>query len=222
MSSQLVWRRSSAKASKPWVCPAMKSTSSIGSRPVRSASSCASSNSFMTPLSAATSPPTRTWQYSLAILVSPNVVQLRQHTRAVGAGLLAEDEDRVRIREIVQQDGPLADADALGQADAGRLVTHVRAVGKIVGAEAARKKLVHKRPLVRGASGGVELGLIGVVEGVELVANHGERLIPTDRHVMVGPGIVAHRLGQTSLLLQPIVAFQLQFADSVGCKELAR
>src|SRR5262250_1287191 len=119
----------------------------------------------MTPLSAATSPPTRTWQYSLAILVSPSVAistgfwgaANRSSARSrnglnttIGTprrdalcnsvnirGLLVPgDEDRVRIREVIQKYRPFADADALGQADAGRLVTHVRAVGKIVGAEA--------------------------------------------------------------------------------------
>src|SRR5215469_12205003 len=42
------------------------------------------------------------------------VVQLSQHSRAVGAGLLPNDEDRVCIREVIQQYGPFADADARG------------------------------------------------------------------------------------------------------------
>src|ERR1700733_5023101 len=54
----------------------MKGRSSTGSPPERTADSCASRTSFITPLSAATSPPTRTWQYSLAIRVELNVTIL--------------------------------------------------------------------------------------------------------------------------------------------------
>ena len=39
---------------------------------------------------------------------------------------------------------------------------------------------------------------------------------------MVGRRIVAHRLGQPPLLLQPVVALLFQFADGMGRKELAR
>ena len=155
-------------------------------------------------------------------LAARRAVQFGQHSRAVGARVLADDENRFGIGEVVEQHGSLADADALGKADAGRLVAHVRAIGKIVRAKAAREQLVHERRLVRGASRGVELGLVRVIESVELAADQCERLIPIDRHIMVGRGIVAHRLGQTPLLLQPIVAFLFQFTDSVGRKELAR
>ena len=149
-------------------------------------------------------------------------VQLGQHPRAVGARVLADDEDRLGMREVVEQHGSLADADAFGKADAGRLVAHVRTIGKVVRAKAAREQLVHERRLVRGASRGVEFGLVRVIEGVELAADQCERLIPIDRHIMVGRGIVAHRLGQTPLLLQPVVAFLFQLTDSVGREELAR
>src|SRR5208283_1769666 len=81
--------------------------------------------------------------------------------------------------------------------------------------------LVHERRLVRGASRGVELGLVRVVESVQFAADQCERLIPSDRHIMVGRGIVAHRLGQTPLLFKPIVTFLFQFTDGMGCKEFA-
>ncbi len=149
-------------------------------------------------------------------------VQLRQHSRAVGAGILTDDEDRVGIGEVVEQHGPLADADAFRKADAGRLVAHVRAIRKVVRSETACEQLVHERRLVRGASRGVELGLVRIIKSVELAADQCERLIPTDRHIVVGRGIVAHRLRQPPLLLQPVVTFLFQFADRVGRKELAR
>ena len=39
---------------------------------------------------------------------------------------------------------------------------------------------------------------------------------------MVGRAIVAHRLGQAALLLQPVIALLFQFADGVGGEELPR
>ena len=130
MSSQAVRRRSSASASKPVVCCSMKARSSTGSPPARTAASCASRTSFIMPFSAATSPPIRTWQYSLAIRVELNVAisigscgaanrssarsrsgfiatigtprrdascSVGHHSRAVGAGVLPDHENGVRL-----------------------------------------------------------------------------------------------------------------------------
>ena len=52
---------------------------------------------------------------------------------------------------------PLPTPMRFRQADAGRLVAHVGAVGEIVGAELAHEELIEERGLVRGAAGGVEL-----------------------------------------------------------------
>ena len=134
---------------------------------------------------------------------------------------MADDEDRLGMREVVEEHRPFADTDAFGKTDAGRLVAHVRAIGKIVGAETACEKLVHERRLVRGASGGVELSLVRVVEGIELAADDGERLIPTGRHIMVGREVVAHRFGQTPLQLEPMITLLFEFTDGVGRKEFA-
>ena len=86
--------------------------------------------------------------------------QICHHPRAVGAGILPEDENAVSLVEILQQDRPLADADRLRQADACRLVAHVGAIGKIVGAIFPDKQLIQKRSFVRGPAGRVELGHI--------------------------------------------------------------
>ena len=153
----------------------------------------------MMPLSAATSPPTLTWQYSLAICVEPNVTisigscgaANRSSARSrsglittIGAprrealcssviirgllvpGILPDDEDRVGVVEILEQHRALADADAFRQADAGRLVAHVRAIGKVVRAEAAHEQLIQERRLVGGAAGGVEFGLVRIVQRI--------------------------------------------------------
>ena len=64
----------------------------------------------------------------------------RQHARMAGAGVLADDEDRVGVREVLELDRGLADADRFGQPRAARFVAHVRAVGQVVRAELAREQ----------------------------------------------------------------------------------
>ena len=137
-------------------------------------------------------------------------------------GILPDHEDRVGLVEILEHHGALADADALGQADAGRLVAHVGAVGKVVRAEAAHEDLIEERRFVRSAARGVEVRLVGALQRAELRADQGEGVVPADRHVVVRRAVVAHRLGQAPLLLQPVVALLFQFADGVGGKELRR
>ena len=88
------------------------------------------------------------------------LLQLGQHARVAGAGVLADDEDAVGVREVLDLHGRLADADRLGQPEAARLVAHVRAVGQVVGAELAREQAVQERRLVAGAARRVERRLV--------------------------------------------------------------
>jgi hypothetical protein len=46
--------------------------------------------------------------------------------------------------------------------------------------------------------------------------------ISVSRPHRLDDGVVAHRLGQTTLLLQPMIAILFEFTDSVGRKGLAR
>jgi hypothetical protein len=77
-----------------------------------------------------------------------NLAQRRQHTRVISPGIMADAEQRVAMIEILQRHGSLADANRLRKADACRLVTHVRAIGKVVGSVFPRKQLIEKRRLV--------------------------------------------------------------------------
>src|SRR5947209_1617229 len=73
---------------------------------------------------------------------SRGVVQLGHHPWAVRAGILSDHKNCVDMGEVVQDDGAFTDTDAFGQADACRLVTHVRTVGEVICAEAAYEQLV--------------------------------------------------------------------------------
>src|SRR3546814_9481885 len=56
-------------------------------------------------------------------------------SRRVGAGIMPDQEDRLRLFEIVEDHRALADADRMRQPAARRFVAHVRTVGKIVRSE---------------------------------------------------------------------------------------
>ena len=84
-----------------------------------------------------------------------------EHTRVVGAGVLANDEDSVCQFQVVKDHGALAHAQGLRHADAAGLVAHVRAVRKVVGPVGAHEQLIKKGRFVAGPTRGIELGLIG-------------------------------------------------------------
>ncbi|MCY1458346.1 hypothetical protein D9M71_757200 [compost metagenome] len=99
----------------------------------------------------------------------------------VGAGVLADDEDGVGLGEIVEHHRALADAEGFRHGHAAGLVAHVRAVGEVVGAVGADEQLVEERRLVAGPAGGIELGLIGTFQLVQVLGDQGEGVVPANR-----------------------------------------
>ncbi len=148
------------------------------------------------------------------------VTQAVQHARVVGARVLTKDENRVRVIEIIQTDSAFAHADAALQAAAARFVTHIGAVGEVVGADHAAKQLIEPGGFVAGAPGGVELHLIGVIHRVNMLGDQRESVVPADRLVMVGQAVIAQRFGQAALIFQKIVALRIEFAHAVGGEKL--
>src|SRR3546814_12005312 len=73
--------------------------------------------------------------------------------------------------EIVEDHRALADPDRMRQPAARRFVAHVRTVGKIVRTELAHEDRIEERRLVRGAAGGVELGLVRARKRAEMPAD---------------------------------------------------
>ena len=64
------------------------------------------------------------------------------------AGVVADAEDGIRVVEVFQRDRALANSNRVRQADTRRLMAHIGAIGKIVGAEFPGKELVEKRGFV--------------------------------------------------------------------------
>ena len=112
-------------------------------------------------------------------------MQRAHHARVVRAGVVAHGDDQLAMLEIIERDAAFADADRLRQADAGRLVAHVRAVGKVVRAVFADEELIEERRLVGGAAGRVELRHVRVRQAAQDFTDPREGGIPSDRLIRV-------------------------------------
>ncbi|MNE38279.1 hypothetical protein D3C80_1321720 [compost metagenome] len=134
----------------------------------------------------------------------------------VGAGVLADDENRVRLLQVVEHHGALAYPEGFAHPYATGLVAHVRAVGEVIGTEGPHEQLVEERRLVTGATGGVELGLVRRVEAVEVFSDQGKGLLPRGFKVMIGGRVIAHRVCQAALVFEPVVALPGERADAVA------
>ena len=75
-------------------------------------------------------------------------MQGAHHPWMVGARVMANRDHQFSMVEIFQRDGAFANPDGAGQADAGGLVAHVRAVREIIGAQLAGKQLIQERGFV--------------------------------------------------------------------------
>ena len=150
------------------------------------------------------------------------LAQWGHHSGAICAGILPDHEDRVRLVEILEQNGAFANADALGQADAGRLMAHVGTVGKVVRAKAPHENLVEECGFIGSAARRVEVRPVGTLERAKMRPNQGEGVVPADGLVVIRHAVVTHRIGQASLLLEPVITLSFQFAYGIGREELGR
>lgn len=123
----------------------------------------------------------------------------------VGARVLPDHEDRVGLFEILQQHGTLAHTDRLTHGNAARLVAHVGAVGKIIGAVDAHEQLVQEGGLVARPARRVEFRPVGAIETPQNAADLGKSILPCDRQVTVARRIVAHRMREAAIEFQFII-----------------
>ena len=149
-------------------------------------------------------------------------LQLGEHARVVGAGILTEDKNRVGLFKILKRHSAFAGGDRFAHPDAARLVAHVRAVGEIVRPEKPTEELVKERRLVAGAAGGVERRVVGRAERAQVPCDAVERLIPRNRLIAVGVGIVGHRTREPSGVLECEVIPSAHLGDGVFREKLGR
>ena len=150
------------------------------------------------------------------------LAQLTQHARVVGAGVLAKDEDGIRLLEIIERDCALAHTHALAHAGATGLVAHIGAVGEVVGAVLAHKQLVQKGGLVAGPARGVEDSLVRVGQRIQMPGHQRKGVVPGNGQVFVSGRVIDHGLRQAALVLQCKVAPGGQLAHSVLRKKIGR
>ena len=145
----------------------------------------------------------------------------RQHPRMIRPGILADAEDDIRFQEIVQRHGALAHPDGFLQGQAARLVTHVRAVRQVVGAESAHEHLPQEGGLVARAAGSVEERLVRGIQFTQFIRHDRERFVPGDRFVMRRALAQQQRLGEAALEIVPGIAFGHQLGDGMRGEEIA-
>ena len=138
----------------------------------------------------------------------------------VCARIVAEDKDEVGTLHVFQSRGTLAYAERLYQRHSGRFMAHVGTIGKVVGAELARKQLQKKGRLIGRLARGVEGGLIGRIETVQLVRDHFEGIRPRDRLIVGRVGVPHHGRRQTALRVKPVVRLRGQILDGMLGEEL--
>ena len=145
--------------------------------------------------------------------------ETRQHAGSVGCRVHPEHEEGIALFPVLERRRALARRERGIESTPGGLVAHVRAVRQIVGAELARPQLVEERGLVAESAGRVERCLVGAVERPQLRADEGVGVLPGDRHVAVGVGVVDHRLGEPALVFEVEVRPRRELGDRVRGEE---
>ena len=151
-----------------------------------------------------------------------DVAQRRQHTRMVGAGIVADTEHQIAAIEVLQLYRALAYADRLRQADAGRFMAHIGTVGKVIGAVFACEELPEKGRFVRGAAGGVEFDAVGILIAAQQRADLVQRRLPFNGLIGVARRVIFHRVGQAPFAFQLQGAALPEFAHGVRGEKFRR
>ncbi|MCY1354202.1 hypothetical protein D9M69_405670 [compost metagenome] len=142
-----------------------------------------------------------------------------KHPRVVGARVLTDDENRIGMFQVVEHHGAFTHAEAFDHAHRAGFVAHVGAVRKVVGTVGPDEQLIEKGGFVTGPARGIELGLARRFQRIEVPGDQRERFVPGGFHVTVGGRVIAHRVGQAALILQPVIALLGQRRDTVFVEE---
>jgi hypothetical protein len=153
-----------------------------------------------------------------------HLLQQVQHTRAVDADVLAEEEDRIGVRKIIERHGADRHADRQRQRDRRALVAHVGAVRQVVVAVHPGQQLVQVAGLERRPAGGVEDHRLWVArpQSAQLGPDLGIGGFPACLHVLVGGAIPAHRHGQAAGLFEIVITPRLQARQRMAREEFGR
>ncbi|MCY1177973.1 hypothetical protein D9M73_183040 [compost metagenome] len=98
-------------------------------------------------------------------------------------------------------------------------MAHVRTIREVVGAVGTHEQPVKERRFVAGPARGVEFGFIRRLQRTQVPGDQLEGLLPGGFDIVVGGGVVAHRVGEAALVFKPVVGLLLQRADAVFGEE---
>ena len=141
-------------------------------------------------------------------------LQISEHAGMAGPGILPDNENKIGQLKIAQRYRAFADADDRRERGAAGFMTHVGAVGKVVGAELAHEKLVKKSGFVAGAAGGIKDGFIRRVQRSQLACDELECFIPGDGFIVIAAHRQMHGMSEAALLAQPVVGSAAEFRDA--------
>ena len=98
-------------------------------------------------------------------------------------------------------------------------VAHVRTIGKIVGAVEPNHQLIQERSFIAGAPRGVKCCAVGIVQTLQGLADLLIGFFPGDRLIVTGTRAQAHRLTESPLGVEPVIALFRQLLHAVTGKE---
>ena len=124
----------------------------------------------------------------------------------VGTRVMTKGKNQITMIKILTDHRGFTNANLLGQAHAGWLVAHVGTVRQIIGAVLTHKQLKTKRWLIGHFAGGIKRATCRGGLGLQKLTNLTVGSVPIDWHIVIGGGIVLHRMGQTPQLIKLIVA----------------
>ena len=127
-----------------------------------------------------------------------------QHARRVDPGIVAEEENAVRLLKIVERDRADRNADAFRKADRRALVAHVRTVRQVIGPVHACEQRVHVGRFERGPARAVKDHALGI-ESLQFAADLGDGVGPIDGNVFVRCGVPAQGMCQPALFFKSVI-----------------
>src|SRR6201987_2004775 len=143
------------------------------------------------------------------------LLQRGQHPRMVRARIVPENKNELRTLHVLERRRALPNSERLHHGYTRRLVAHVRAIRKIVRPELASKQLQKKGRLIGRLSRGIEGGLIGRIQTVQLLRNHGKSIWSFNVLMAGGVCVPYHRRSLTDLLVKQVTRRRRQLVDRI-------
>ena len=129
--------------------------------------------------------------------------------------VLTDNENQIRMIEILEMDSPFSYANGLCQSLTTRFVTHIRAIGQVVCSQCSHQCLVKECCLIRRSARGVVNATFWGRHRLNCGSYMSQSIVPIDWSIMRRIGLQNHRLSYSTLTVQPIIRFFQEFGHGV-------